>query len=395
MKKVFSNIVLFLLAGAFLFGCQAHRPGLINPAFQPMDLNSKMQAGDYKQKIDNFFVVLDRSGSDEETYRGHTKFAIANDFLTRMNATIPDMDLTSGMRTFGASYNPFAKKTNLIYGPTGYTKQGFQDALSTVKWGGGLSPADQAINAASNDISPFQGKTALILVGDGEYQGFDPAGAVKQMKNLYGDNLCVYPVLVGSEEPSSVETMQAIADAGECGYYQSAKYLDTPQNLSTWVANVFLSEVEKKPAVVAAPPKPGDSDGDGVTDDIDQCANTPAGAPVNDAGCWIIENVYFDFDKSNIKPEYYSVLVEIADVMKNNPDISLLIEGNTDSIGAEKYNEKLGEKRAMAAKQYLVDQGVSEDRISTVSLGYSMPADTNDTEGGRAKNRRDEFKWSR
>ena len=81
--------------------------------------------------------------------------------------------------------------------------------------------------------------------------------------------------------------------------------------------------------------------------------------------------------------------------LKNNPDISLLIEGNTDSIGAEKYNEKLGEKRAMAAKQYLVDQGIAEDRISTVSLGYSMPADTNDTEGGRAKNRRDELKWSR
>ena len=240
----------------------------------------------------------------------------------------------------------------------------------------------------------LSGKTALIFVGDGQYKGHDPVSAIKQMKDRYGDNVCLYTVLVGSEEPSSVETMQAMAEAGECGYYQSAKYLDTPQNLSTWVANVFLSEVEK-PAVVAAPPKPGDSDGDGVTDDIDQCPNTPSGAPVNEEGCWIIDNVYFDFDKADIKSEYYAVLVEIADVMKINPDISVLIEGNTDSIGAEKYNEKLGERRAMAAKQYLVNQGVSEDRISTVSLGFSMPADTNDTEAGRAKNRRSEFKWSR
>ncbi len=395
MKKTCSHIVLVLLIGAFVFGCAAYKPGLINPSFQTMDLNSKLQAGDYKQKIDNFYVILDRSGSEEDKYKGHTKFAIANDFLTRMNAAIPDMDLTSGLRTFGASGNPFAEKTHLIYGPTDYTKQGFQDALETVKWGGGLSPAEEALNKASEDITPFQGKTALIFVGDGKYKGHNPADAVTQMKNRYGENLCVYSVLVGSEDPASVETMQAIADAGGCGYYQSAKYLDTPQNMANWVANVFLTEVEKEAAVVVVPPAPGDSDGDGVTDDIDQCQNTPMGAMVNDKGCWLIENVYFDFDKSNIKSEFYAPLVEIADVMKKNPDITVRIEGNTDNIGTEKYNEKLGEKRAMAAKQYLVDQGIAADRLSTASFGYSMPAATNETEWGRAKNRRDEFKWAR
>jgi OOP family OmpA-OmpF porin len=81
--------------------------------------------------------------------------------------------------------------------------------------------------------------------------------------------------------------------AGGCGYYQSVKYLDTPQNLASWVADVFLTEVEKKAEVVAA----GDSDGDGLTDDIDQCSDTPMGAPVNDRGCWLIETVYFDFNR--------------------------------------------------------------------------------------------------
>jgi OOP family OmpA-OmpF porin len=395
MKKILSNTVLVFLIGTFLFGCAAYKPSLIDPSFQAMDLNSQLQAGEYEQKIDNFYVILDRSGSKEETYRGHTNFAIANDCLTRMNATIPDMDLTSGLRTFGATYNPFGKETHLIYGPTTYSKQGFQDALETVGWGGGLSPADEALNAAGSDMMPFQGKTALIFVGDGQYKGYDPAGAVKQMKNSYGDNLCVYPVLVGSEEPASVETMKEIADAGGCGYYQSAKYLDTPQNLASWVAAVFLTEVEKTAEVVAPPPKPGDSDGDGLTDDIDQCSDTPMGAPVNDRGCWLIENVYFDFDKSDIKPEFYATLAEIADVMKQNPDIAVRIEGHTDHLGTEKYNEGLGDKRAMAAKQYLLNQGIPEDRISTASFGYSMPAATNETEWGRARNRRDEFKWTR
>jgi OOP family OmpA-OmpF porin len=81
--------------------------------------------------------------------------------------------------------------------------------------------------------------------------------------------------------------------------------------------------------------------------------------------------------------------------MKQNSDITVQIGGHTDNKGTEKYNEVLGDKRAMAAKQFLLDQGISEDRISTSSFGYSMPSATNKTEWGRAENRRDEFKWSR
>ena len=240
----------------------------------------------------------------------------------------------------------------------------------------------------------LQGKTALIFVGDGQYKGTDPVTAVKGIKDNYGENVCVYPVLVGGGLPESVVTMKEMADVGGCGFYQTAKNLDTPQNLADWVEAVFLAKVEKK-AEVVPPPKPGDSDGDGVTDDIDQCPNTPMGASVNDKGCWLIDNIYFDFDKSDLKPEFFASLVQIADVMKQNSDIAVQIGGHTDNRGTEKYNEVLGDKRAMAARQFLLDQGISEDRIATSSFGYSMPAATNETEWGRAENRRDEFKWSR
>ena len=393
MKKFVWNLLLVFLAVASIFGCQAHKAGLVNPAYQPQDLNGPLQAGDFVQKVDNFFVVLDSSGSIDETYRGFSKFAITNDFLHRMNMSIPDLDLTAGMRSFGATRNPFADKTRLIYGPTTYTKEGFQSALDSVRWGGGESPAEMAIDAASDDMYSFKGKTAFIFVGDGEYAGNDPVAAVKRLKDRYGDNLCVYSVLVGSEGAASVDTMQAIADAGGCGFYRSAKYLESPQALSNWVKRVFLAEVVRKAeeTVVFV----GDSDGDGVTDDIDQCPDTPAGASVNDKGCWIIENVEFDFNKYNIKSEFVPTLAEIADVMQKNPDIMLKIEGNTDIIGTEKYNMMLGEERAVAAKNYLVDHGVAANRISTESFGFSRPVATNSTEWGRARNRRDEFKWSR
>jgi len=390
MRRLWLNILLVLLTGAFLFGCQSYKAGLINPQFQATDLNSALQSGKYKQKVDNFYIILDSSGSKDETYRGNSKFAIAHDFLHRLNMTIPDMDLTAGMRNFGATGNPFSKKTQLIYGTTTYTKDGFETALDTVPWGGGASPAEMSIDTSSADMSIFEGQTAFIFVGDGEYADNDPAAAAGRLKERYGANLCVYTVLVGSEDPGSVKTMKTISDAGKCGFYQSAKYLESPQALADWVVEVFLVRAPKK--VVK---KFGDSDGDGVTDNMDRCPDTPVDAPVNDKGCWIVDNIEFDFNKFNIKSEFVPGLVEIADVMKDNPMLTVRIDGHTDNVGAEEYNMQLGNKRAMAARQYLIDQGVELHRISTDSFGYSRPAATNSTEWGRARNRRNEFKWSR
>ena len=129
MRRMWSNVLLVLLAGTVLFGCQTYKAGLINPNYQPMDLNSALQAGEYRQKVDHFFVILDSSGSKDETYRGYSKTTIANDFLNRMNMTIPDMDLQAGMRNFGGTRSPFAKKMQLIYGTTKYTKAGFKEAV--------------------------------------------------------------------------------------------------------------------------------------------------------------------------------------------------------------------------------------------------------------------------
>jgi OOP family OmpA-OmpF porin len=390
MRRLWLNGLLVLLTAAFLFGCQTYNAGLINPQFQATDLNSALQAGEYRQKVENFYVILDSSGSKDETYRGNSKFSIAHDFLHRLNRTIPDMDLTAGMRNFGATRSPFAKKTQLIYGTTQYTKDGFETALNTVPWGGGASPAEMSIDQSSADMSIFKGETAFIFVGDGEYADNDPAAAARRLKERYGANLCIYSVLVGSEDPASVATMKAISNAGECGFYQSVKYLESPRDLANWVADVFLVRVPKTVAK-----KVGDSDGDGVTDDMDRCPDTPVGAPVNDKGCWIVENVEFDFNKFTIKSEFVPGLVEIADVMKDNPMLTVRIDGHTDNVGTEEYNMQLGNKRALAAKQFLIDQGVAANRLSTDSFGYSRPAATNSTEWGRARNRRNEFKWAR
>ena len=393
MKRLMLTAIT-VVAAALLIGCQAHRPAPINPDFQAADLSDKVRSGELRQKVDNFYVILDSSGSKEETYRGNSKFAIAKDFVYRMNRTIPGSVYINGaLRSFGHSGNPFAKKTTLHYGPTQWSSSSFEAALEKINWGGGLSPADMAIDSASGDMATLSGKTAVILVGDGQYKGYDPVGAAQRMKARFGDRVCLYTVLVGSEDPESIKTMKAISAASECGSYQTVKYLDKPSSLAAWVEAVFF-ESAAKPAP-PPPPAPGDADRDGVVDGLDQCANTPRGAPVNSAGCWIIPNVLFDFNEAGIRLDYRPLLDRVAMVMADNPDLRFSIGGHTCNIGSERYNEGLSDRRANAVKQYLMGKGVPGNRLFTRGYGFSVPTAGNDTEAGRKLNRRATLRWSR
>jgi len=104
------------------------------------------------------------------------------------------------------------------------------------------------------------------------------------------------------------------------------------------------------------------------------------------------EHVYFDFDKSELKPEARETLNKKAAWLRANPEYKVRIEGNCDERGTNEYNMALGERRANAAWKYLNALGVSGNRMSTISYGEERPADPGHNEEAWAKNRRDEFK---
>ena len=131
-----------------------------------------------------------------------------------------------------------------------------------------------------------------------------------------------------------------------------------------------------------------DSDNDGVFDNEDQCNNTPAGAKVNSVGCWIIENLNFDSSKWNIKEEFHSSLDHAVDIIKNNPDLKIEVQGHTDSSGGADYNMELSILRAREVMKYFVNQGLSDQNINAVGYGHTKPVATNETPEGRAQNRR-------
>jgi outer membrane protein OmpA-like peptidoglycan-associated protein len=145
-----------------------------------------------------------------------------------------------------------------------------------------------------------------------------------------------------------------------------------------------------------------DNDGDGILDADDQCPN--AAETFNNYqdtdGCpdevpIVLPRAYINFKFGTaeiISADPIPVLQDVIRIMKEHPDLRIRIIGHTDNIGSEEYNMKLSLKRAEAVKKYLVEKGgIDPGRLETEGRGETEPIDTNDTEEGRARNRRIEF----
>lgn len=101
--------------------------------------------------------------------------------------------------------------------------------------------------------------------------------------------------------------------------------------------------------------------------------------------------IYFDFDKSEIKPEFAPIITANAQNLTSHPNLKIKLEGNTDERGTREYNIGLGERRAQAVRRALMLQGVSQNQITTVSFGAERPAVEGDDEAAWAQNRRVEL----
>ena len=103
------------------------------------------------------------------------------------------------------------------------------------------------------------------------------------------------------------------------------------------------------------------------------------------------ENIYFDFDKSTIKHKAQEILKRKADWLRNNPGESIIIEGHCDERGTNEYNLALGDRRAQSAKNFIVDMGIAESRLTTISYGEERPVNPRHNEKAWSKNRRAQF----
>jgi OOP family OmpA-OmpF porin len=113
---------------------------------------------------------------------------------------------------------------------------------------------------------------------------------------------------------------------------------------------------------------------------------------INAQGRVALYGIYFDFNKSDVKPESDPTLKEIAKLLADNPSLNLFVVGHTDNVGDFKYNMKLSEERADAVVKVLISKyGVDKKRLTPAGVGPLAPVTSNDTEEGRAENRRVEL----
>ncbi len=388
MNKRYLRVLFILMISALLIGCGGQKVMTTASSFEPYKFN----ANQYVSKVDNFVVILDTSSSMADKYAKKEKAKIAKDFLSAMNETLPELKYNGALRTFGHSASLPDKSTLLVYGPTQYSTSGFGAALNAVKAPSGTSslPLAKAINAAGDDMKSSQGPIAVIIVSDGMQMDQAPVKAAEAMKSQFGDRVCIDTVQVG-DDPAGKMTLEQIVKAGGCGISTNAAGLAASANMAGFVEGIFLAKAAPKP--MAKPmAKPMDSDGDGVTDDKDQCPNTPKGATVDARGCWTYAAVVlFGFDSAEIKTDAHPMLDEAVVILKKNPAIKVEVDGHTDNVGPAAYNVKLSERRANSILKYFVDNGVEAERLTVKGFGLTKPAAGNDTKAGRAKNRRVEL----
>ncbi len=365
MKFFSIMIALPLITGLFLVGCAVRQPVQPIPDFTPAMFNSN----DYVSAVDNFLIILDASSSMDADYMGNQKFSIATQIINRMSQTLPELGQNAGLRSFGHSSKVSDKQTVLFYGMENYTQKGLNKKSGLISSPGGTSPLHKALTEAGQDLAGFPGKTAVIILTDGQEQ-FDLKSpvtlkAAQTLKDQLGSGLCVYPIFVGDDE-NGVVLMDKIAQIGECGFASNANSLLAGSGMATFVKKIFLTEKPVAPKTMAvAPPMPE---------------------------VWIIdEEAYFDFDKAIVKPGAFNFLDKIAEFLKGNPKIFVKIQGHTDSVGTKAYNEILSLQRAQAVQTYLMDKGVDKSRMSCEGFGFSKPASSNKKEKGRSLNRRVEI----
>ncbi len=140
-----------------------------------------------------------------------------------------------------------------------------------------------------------------------------------------------------------------------------------------------------------------DGDGDGVPDHRDDCPNTEPGVAVDDRGCAlpiILDSAMlnFAFDSAVLPSNAADSLQAFVNYIKRYPDATFEVAGHADSTGPESYNQGLSERRAAAVAGYLESQGVPPGRLRVVGYGELEPIASNETESGRARNRRVEVR---
>ena len=319
------------------------------------------------RKTDNFIMLTDHSGS---MYLKHSvsktvKAKMVKDFLTKAVPEIPELGYNGALVRFAPE--------KIAVGPETFSQTNFASAVEgqpiTGRIFGNFTPLGPSMLELEDMIAGFSGKTTLIILSDGcSNKGVNPITAATTLAAKF-PQLCFVTVSF-ADNLKCDRRLRKIQEVSSCGAYNGWALSTNPQAMDQFVKDVFYTEemamVQVKKAAPAA----------------------AVAKQVRKSLSFSQIMVHFDFDKSNILPQWAEVLDGVAAEMAGAEETRLMLKGHTDSIGSNGYNQKLSERRSQAVWNYLVDHGVVPERLESASFGEKDPGETNKTKAGRAYNRR-------
>ena len=317
-------------------------------------------------KIDNFIILLDQSGSMfiKEQGQAQSKAEMAKKVIAALNERIPELGYKGSLVVFSPD------KT--LINPTEYNRAMFHQEIQGLPDTGPVfdnrTPLGDAILALDGTLSKSAGKTAVLIVSDGDRNiGSGAVQAARTMHEKY-PNVC-FDALSFSTDEKGKATLEGISHLGDCLYVQANELSGNPAAVDTVAKDIFYTTEVREVMQEVVPVK----------------AAAVIPEPIT------FEGVHFAFDKSELTPQDKMGLDQDLQKLSNRPDLPIVIKGYTDSTGPEEYNQKLSERRAQAVYDYLTSKGISGERIKTLGYGKSDPVADNSTAQGRALNRRAEI----
>lgn len=367
MRNLIFSVFVLLLTATFGF-----TQGLV---IDPIVPNSNERIA-----VDQAIIVVDSSTS-MQAWKINEARRVAQLIVGKM----PRGDYRTGIVIFGGDRIDAS-------GMQSFNQGALYADVQNIPFIGRDTPLHDSLDQTAAMLSGASGKSAVILISDGV--ATEPDAAIAAAQALAQGNVCIHTIQISTSEKGA-DLLQRIANLTNCGSFQAAASITSGPTLIDFVRKVFLETIGvtpvPEPPVIPEPQPEKDSDGDGVPDSRDQCPDTPKGAKVDDRGCWTIREVLFELDKAVIRPQFYGLLDEVADVLKQNPGMNIYIDGHTCDRGTDQYNQQLSIRRANSVRNYLIDQGIEESRLRTRGFGESRPAIPNTSEANRQYNRRVEF----
>lgn len=346
---------------------------------------SKIAPGPNEQVVDHALILLDTSGSVDET----TQFPAERSLLRSFVGGMPDGSYEVGVITFGGADRDIFQAAN-------FDRSSLGAYAAEIPYLSDGTPLHTVLRESRVALEGKVSNAAVIVVSDGlpsDAIGRDIStdlslSAGRELADSYAGTLCIHTVQLG-DDPAGRAFLAQLAQTTACGTTRTADSLTTEVAFQSFGRDALLTDL---PQVAAPAPVGGDSDQDGVLDSADQCSGTPSGAKVDARGCWVIPGVHFAVDSDQIEPGSRQRFdQEVLPVLSKNPGLRVRIDGHTDASGGEGYNQGLSERRAESVRRELISQGVAADRVETQGFGEGRPAATNDTAEGRRINRRTEI----